>query len=110
MCEIFSKQPPEAYLSQTRSVRLSGHATSIRLEGAFWRILEDLAANQDMSLGRFLSTLYDEFLEFTHDDHNLSSNFTSLLRCACLNYVNLLDREPVLKRPAKIAMREPTNA
>ena len=39
MCKIFSKQPVEAYTCQTRSVRLSGHATSIRLEGAFWNIL-----------------------------------------------------------------------
>ena len=109
MCEIFSKQPPEAYLSQTRSVRLSGHATSIRLEGAYWRILEDLAAKQDVSLGRFLSTLYDEFLEFTHDEKNLSSNFTSLLRCACLNYVALQQDELLLK-PSGFAIAECTDA
>ncbi len=109
MCEIFSKQPPEAYLSQTRSVRLSGHATSIRLEGAYWRILEELAYKQEISLGRFLSKLYDEFLEFTHDEKNLSSNFTSLLRCACLNYV-ALRQEDIVFKPQGFKVREYSEA
>ena len=97
MCEIFSKQPVEAYSSQTRSVRLSGHATSIRLEGAFWTILEEIAEAQNMSLGRFLSLLYDEVLDLTNDVESLTSNFTSLLRCACLTYVSCLQRNGVIE-------------
>lgn len=95
MCEIFSKQPIEAYSSQTRSVRLSGHATSIRLEGAYWKILEELARKQDMSLGRFLSLMYDEVLELTNDEESISSNFTSLLRCACLTYSSQIKEDEV---------------
>lgn len=95
MCELFSKQPVEAYSSQTRSVRLSGHATSIRLEGAFWNILEEIAEKQDMSLGRFLSLMYDEVIELTCDVENLTSNFASLLRCACLTYVSCLQNDEV---------------
>jgi len=83
MCRIFAGQAPETYSYQTRSVRLSGHSTSIRLEAAFWHILEEIAAAQDLSLGKFLTTLHDEVLELRGE----TSNFTSLLRCACLTYV-----------------------
>lgn len=84
MCSIFSSQPRHAYAHQTRSVRLGGHVTSIRLEGAFWIILEEIAQAQHMPLGRFLTKLHDEVLEVADDVHN----FTSLLRCACLSYVS----------------------
>ncbi len=83
MCRIFSEMPAEAYEQQTRSVRLGGHVTSIRLEASYWRILEEIAAQQDVSLGRFLSKLHDEVLEFRGGE----PNFASLLRCACLTYV-----------------------
>lgn len=84
MCRIFAGQSPQNYACQTRSVRLGGHATSIRLEKAFWDILEEIAHSQDMPLGRFLTTLHDEVLELSGTSHN----FTSLLRCACLTYVS----------------------
>ncbi len=80
MCHLFAGIPTETYQGETRSLRLSGHATSIRLESAFWRILEDLAQDQDLPLSKFISTLYDEVTEL----HGETRNFTSLLRCACL--------------------------
>ncbi|MBL8587703.1 MAG: ribbon-helix-helix domain-containing protein [Methylobacteriaceae bacterium] len=90
MCRIFSEMPTETYDQQTRSVRLGGHVTSIRLEAAFWRILEDIAAQQDVSFGRFLSKLHDEVLEFRGG----APNFASLLRCACLTYVGEVRSAP----------------
>jgi predicted DNA-binding ribbon-helix-helix protein len=83
MCRIFSAQTAERYAYQTRSIRLGGHATSIRLEAAFWDILEEIALLQNVTLGRFLSKLHDEVLEFNDE----TMNFTSLLRCACLTYL-----------------------
>jgi predicted DNA-binding ribbon-helix-helix protein len=80
MCQVFAGQPPEDYASQTRSVRLNGHSTSIRLEVLFWRVLDEIAAESGMSTPRFVSTLYDEVLEL----HGEVANFASLLRCACL--------------------------
>jgi predicted DNA-binding ribbon-helix-helix protein len=84
MCRIFSAQTAERYAYQTRSIRLGGHATSIRLEAAFWDILEEIALLQNVTLGRFLSKLHDEVLEFNGE----TMNFTSLLRCACLTYLS----------------------
>lgn len=83
MCHVFSRIDSARYASITRSVRLAGHATSIRLEASFWTILEEIAAAQHISLGRLLTQLHDEVLEFSGE----ANNFASLLRCACLTYV-----------------------
>lgn len=84
MCSLFSSIEPRDYAFQTRSVRLGGHATSIRLEALFWAVLEEIAAAQDVPLGRFLSKLSDEAMTI---EANEPHNFASLLRCACLTYV-----------------------
>lgn len=94
MCHIFAGQPPETYDSQTRSVRIGGHSTSIRLEAAFWTVLEDVAAHQGMSLGKFVTKLHDEVLEL----HGEVRNFASLLRCSCLIY--LAELRPAGTAPA----------
>ncbi len=84
MCYVFAGQDPESYAYHTRSVRLAGHSTSIRLESKFWTILEQIAAAQDLPMSKFLSQLYDEALEI----HGDVGNFASLLRCACLIYLS----------------------
>ncbi|EOG1391727.1 ribbon-helix-helix domain-containing protein [Vibrio cholerae] len=83
MCEIFANQPKENYQFITRSVRIDGHATSVKLEASFWQILEEIAHNQAMPLPRFIGLIYREALEYTGD----ITNFASLLRCACLIYL-----------------------
>ena len=83
MSRFFFGRLPEAYSYQTRSIRLGGHSTSIRLETAFWIILEEIAAAESSSLPKFLTTIHDEVLELGGE----TGNFTSLLRCACLTYV-----------------------
>ena len=82
MCQLFAHQPQRDYESQTRSLRIGGHCTSIRLEMSFWGTLEEIAATQNMSLAKFLTTLHDEVL----DHHGEVKNFASLLRCSCLIY------------------------
>lgn len=98
MCSIFRRQNTATYAAETRAIRLSGHATSIRLEAAFWDILEQIAAYEDMTLGRFVSTLHDEILF----DQGEVANFASLLRVSCLHY--LQNRDLYL---AEIAARRP---
>ena len=82
MCHLFAHQPQRDYESQTRSLRIGGHCTSIRLEMSFWDTLEEIAAKEGMSLAKFLTTLHDEVL----DHHGEVKNFASLLRCSCLIY------------------------
>jgi predicted DNA-binding ribbon-helix-helix protein len=83
MCRIFAGQDPATYAYVARSIRLDGHATSIRLEVAFWNILDEVASRQDLTTPRFLSMLYDEVLQL----HGGISNFSSLLRVACVLYL-----------------------
>src|SRR6266480_2724778 len=82
MCHLFAHQPQRDYESQTRSLRMGGHCTSIRLEMSFWDTLEEIAAKEGMSLAKFLTTLHNEVL----DHHGEVKNFASLLRCSCLIY------------------------
>lgn len=93
MCEIYSATPPGRYEAQTRSMRLGGAVTSVRLERAFWDILEEIARSEGVPLSRFLANLHDEALA----RHGTVGNFASLLRVACSTY--LLSVRPGLDAP-----------
>ena len=80
MCHLFASQPPETYAFETRSIRLNGQCTSIRLERVFWTILEQIAAAEGQTVPRFISTLHSEVLQMWGE----VANFTSHLRCICL--------------------------
>jgi predicted DNA-binding ribbon-helix-helix protein len=83
MCRVYAEQDPESYRVVTRSIRLNGYCTSIRLEAMFWSILDDIAVSQGMSTPRFISTLYDEVTELRGE----VGNFASLLRVTCTGFV-----------------------
>jgi predicted DNA-binding ribbon-helix-helix protein len=83
MCRVFAEQDPESYRVVTRSVRLNGYCTSIRLEAMFWSILDEIAVSQGMSTPRFISKLYDEVTELRGE----VGNFASLLRVTCTGFV-----------------------
>ncbi len=74
MCRIFAGQDPSRYAPETRRLRLNGQSTSLRLETAFWEILDGIAADQGMTTPAFISKLHDEVLE----EHGEAQNFSSL--------------------------------
>ena len=76
-------------------MRIGGHSTSIRLEAAFWDLLDEIAATQGLSTPKFLSLLYDEALEI----HGEVSNFASMLRTTCLLHL----RAGAMAAPLSIA-------
>ena len=80
MCQLFASQYPDSYAFETRSIRLNGQSTSLRLEKVFWGILEEIAADEGMSVPRFISTLHQEILLLRGE----VPNFTSHLRCICV--------------------------
>ena len=84
MCRIYASQDRSSFECVSRSIRLSGHATSIRLEAAFWEILDDIAASQGLSTPKFLAKLHDEVQELRGD----VPNFTSMLRTTCLLHLS----------------------
>jgi predicted DNA-binding ribbon-helix-helix protein len=95
MCTLYANQEPQFYAPVTRSVRIGGLATSLRLEAAFWTLLDELSASQGYaSTSRFINKLHDEVLEI----HGEVTNFASLLRVSCLLYAE--GRSPI---PADVA-------
>lgn len=88
MCHVFAGQDPGRYESQTRSLRLNGQSTSIRLEHAFWDILDEISATEGITTPAFISKLHAEVLELRGEP----TNFTSLVRCACLKFLELNPR------------------
>jgi predicted DNA-binding ribbon-helix-helix protein len=85
MCKIFISAAPELYRSRSRSLRLSGVATSIRLENQFWQVLEEIGRRDSLSVGQLISRLYDELADAGGD----CTNFSSFLRVTCLRYLAL---------------------
>jgi len=79
---MFAGQPSSNYDYQSRSMRLNGLSTSIRLEQKFWEILDQMALDEDVTTPQFISTLHAEVIAL----HGEARNFTSLLRCTCLIY------------------------
>lgn len=90
MCQMFAGQDPARYEYVTRRLRLNGQSTSVRLERAFWGIVDQMADKDGSSTPAFLSKLHSEVLE----QHGEASNFTSLLRCACTIHLGELDQVP----------------
>ncbi len=85
MCQIFAGQDPQRYACTTRRLRLNGQSTSIRLENAFWQVIDTIAENEGTTAPAFISTLHSEVLEARGEPEN----FTSLLRCACLKFMEI---------------------
>ncbi|MBX2826100.1 MAG: ribbon-helix-helix domain-containing protein [Gammaproteobacteria bacterium] len=88
MCQMFAGQSPESYRYQSRSMRLNGQCTSVRLEQTFWNILDQIAAAENLSTPQFISRLHSEVIDL----HGEAQNFTSLLRCACIVFVEKRDQ------------------
>ncbi len=85
MCRLFVGADPELWSSQTRSIRMDGMVTSVRLENLFWMVLEEIAAKDDMNVPQLLHQLYNESIDEGHD----LGNFTSFLRVCCLRFIDL---------------------
>jgi len=84
----FFDEPKYIYTTRSRSVRILGQTTSIRLENKYWEILDEISEKERLSRGELISFIYakalDEGMEFI--------NFTSLLRIICVIYIENKDR------------------
>lgn len=85
MCRLFVNADPNLWQSQTRSMRIEGMATSVRLEALFWNVLEELGARDDLTLSQLIARLYQESLDEGRD----LENFASFLRVCCARYLSL---------------------
>ncbi|PWC32315.1 ribbon-helix-helix domain-containing protein [Azospirillum sp. TSO35-2] len=86
MCEIYVKADPILYEPRSRSVRIHGVVTTIRLESLFWDVLAEIAARDGMTTNQLIAKLYDEIVEYRGEVPNLAS----FLRVSCLRYLSLV--------------------
>lgn len=71
------------FIPQKRGFRIHGHSTTVRLERAFWNVLEWMAANRNVSLPELIETIHDQCLIANE------KNLASCLRVICLKYINI---------------------
>ena len=83
MCEYFVKADPILYEQRTRSIRIRGMLTSIRLENTVWDVLAEMAEDEGCTTNALICTLHDEILEHRGE----VSNFASFLRVTSLRYL-----------------------
>jgi predicted DNA-binding ribbon-helix-helix protein len=83
MCEFFVKADPILYESRSRTVRIHGVLTSIRLENLVWDTLSEMASDEGCTTNFLIARFHDEILQHRGD----VANFSSFLRVTCLRYL-----------------------
>ncbi|WP_258307726.1 ribbon-helix-helix domain-containing protein, partial [Vibrio vulnificus] len=86
MCKLFVRGNQALWSSVTRSLRIDGVVTSIRLENFFWNTLEEISHREQMTVNKMITKLYFESLDADLD----MGNFTSFLRVCCSRYLSLI--------------------
>ena len=83
MCELYVKADPILYESRTRSLRIRGVVTTLRLENQFWDILQQIAEEDGMTTSQLIAKLYDEVMDYRGE----VANFASFLRVSCTRFL-----------------------
>ncbi|MDV7339762.1 ribbon-helix-helix domain-containing protein [Terasakiella sp. A23] len=86
MCQLFIGAESDMWVSQSKSLRIDGVATSIRMENFFWSTLQEIAYRDCMTVNQLITKLYHESIDAEHD----LGNFTSFLRVCCSRYLALI--------------------
>ncbi|MBT6093904.1 MAG: ribbon-helix-helix domain-containing protein [Rhodospirillaceae bacterium] len=83
MQRAFAMQDGEGALDFSpvrKSLRIHGHSTTIRLEAAFWQVLEEVAETEECSVPVLIT-------QINHHCPVDRNNMASCLRVFCLTYV-----------------------
>jgi len=82
MFSLCNAEQNAEYQPEKRSLRIHGHSTTIRLERAFWSVLDELAAEEGVSVASVVTKISDH-CQFANE-----KNLASCLRVVCLKYIN----------------------
>lgn len=83
MCEFFVKADPIKYEQRSRTVRIHGVLTSLRLENMVWDVLAEMAEQEGCTTNALVSLFHDEILAHRGE----VPNFASFLRVTCMRYL-----------------------
>jgi predicted DNA-binding ribbon-helix-helix protein len=86
MCQIYAKADAILYESRTRSLRIHGVLTTIRLENLFWDVLLEMATGEGFTTNGLIVKLHDELAE---EERDAETNFASFLRVCCLRFLSI---------------------
>jgi predicted DNA-binding ribbon-helix-helix protein len=97
MCEYFVKADPIQYEQRSRTVRIRGVLTSLRLENMVWDILAEMAEEEGCTTNALISQFHDEILAHRGE----VPNFASFLRVTSMRYLRrcILNLEKQLPQP-----------
>ncbi len=83
MCEYFVKADPILYEQRTRTIRIHGVLTSIRLENMVWDILAEMAGSEGCTTNNLIVQFHDEILAHRGE----VPNFASFLRVTGMRFL-----------------------
>ena len=83
MCEYFVKADPIQYEQRSRTVRIRGVLTSIRLENMVWDILAEMAEAEGCTTNALIAKFHNEILAHRGE----VPNFASFLRVTSMRYL-----------------------
>ena len=83
MCEFFVKADPIQYEQRSRTVRIHGVLTSLRLENMVWDILAEMAEAEGRTTNALIALFHDEIMA----QRGEVPNFASFLRVTCMRYL-----------------------
>lgn len=102
MCEFFVKADPIAYEQRTRTMRIHGVLTSLRLENMVWDTLAEMAEEEGCTTNHLIVTFHDEILAHRGE----VPNFASFLRVSCMRFlrrqITAAERERPTAAPPKV--------
>lgn len=103
MCEYFVKADPIQYEQRTRTIRIKGVLTSIRLENTVWDILAEMAEEEECTTNALICQFYSEILEHRGE----VPNFASFLRVTAMRYLRrcVLNLQLKQERESSLAIR-----
>ena len=110
MCDIYVSADPIHYEQRTRSMRIHGVVTSIRLENLCWDILARIASKDQLTTNQLICKLYVEIIARQGHVDNLSS----FLRVSCMRYLSYIAEQHekdhlMMGQPAEVVDNAPTN-
>jgi len=83
MFALCNVEQQKEFIPERRSFRIHGHSTTIRLERAFWTVLELLANEEEMTVALLVTRIHD------HCQTANEKNLASCLRVVCLKFINV---------------------
>ena len=103
MCEFFVKADPIQYEQRSRTVRIHGVLTSLRLENMVWDVLAEMAQAEGRTTNALISLFHDEILAHRGE----VPNFASFLRVTCLRYLQRAAQLSRLQAPREPGQPDP---